>query len=499
MRILMLGINHRTCPVQIREKLALIDQRYTQTLQQIRISQKLCEVVILSTCNRTEIYIAKPSHDPPDANTLRQILSDVCQVPIDQVTSATIYREQEPAIKHLFSVITGLDSMVIGETEILGQIKKAYAQAIQEQAVGPVLHKLFQEAITFSKKARLETAIDQGRLSIGSVVVDFAKQVFDQFADKTIVSIGAGQMVGTTLRHLTQLKPKKIWIANRTPQNAQALAHKIGLQPHQGGPRALDDLNQLLVDADILLSCTGASQPIVTHAQFKKIIKARRNRPLFIIDIAIPRDIDPNIGAMKNIYLYNIDDLHQIIHQTNSARQQAVNQCQALLTAAVKQCYSQIQHRDVGVTIKQLRTKLFDLGQIENQRTLKKLATANPQSAQQIIENHTHRVINKILHLPLTQLDPKQEDAPLGFYAAALRKLFMLDHPPQSHEQTTPQPAQQPTLPQPDQPNQQQEAPPLPQTPIITPLAATPPSNTALSRSTKAKKDKKPENKLEIS
>ena len=427
MRILMLGINHRTCPVQLREKLALIDGRYRQTLDKIRQAQPHTEIVILSTCNRSEIYVARPSHDPLDATVLRQILSDVCDVSIEEVTTATIYREQQPAINHLFSVITGLDSMVIGETEILGQIKNAYQQAIDAQTVGPVLHKLFQEAITFSKKARLETAIDQGRISIGSIVVDFAKQVFDNFEDKTIVSIGAGDMVGTTLRHLIELEPHKIWIANRTLQNAKDLAEKINLKADRGGARTLDDLEHLLIEADILLSCTGSSKLIVEHKNFKKILKSRRNRPLFIIDIAIPRDIDPQIGTMKNIYLYNIDDLHQIVTQTNQARQQAVIACQHLLSTAVKKCYSQIQHRDVGVTIKQLRTKLFDLGNHENSRSIKKLANASPQESEKILEQHTHRLINKILHLPLTQLDPKKTDAPLGFYAAALRRLFALD------------------------------------------------------------------------
>ncbi len=437
MRILMLGINHRTCPVQLREKLAIINDRYTLATEKIRQAQANTESVILSTCNRTEIYVARPSRDPLDATILRQILSDVCDVTIEDVTTATIYREQQPAINHLFSVITGLDSMVIGETEILGQIKKAYQRAIKNQTLGPVLHKLFQEAITFSKKARLETSIDQGRVSIGSIVVDFAKQVFENFTDKTIVSIGAGEMVGTTLRHLLELEPQKIWIANRTQKNAIDLAHKINLSQEQGGARTLDDLEQLLIEADILLSCTGSSKLIVEHQNFKKILKSRKNRPLFIIDIAIPRDIDPQIGTMKNIYLYNIDDLHKIVNNTNQSRQEAVHACQQLLTKAVKKCYSQIQHRDVGVTIKQLRTKLFDLGDIENARSIKKLSNASPEEAENIIEQHTHRLINKILHMPLSQLDPKQTEAPLGFYAAALRRLFALDQSIQTEKIST--------------------------------------------------------------
>lgn len=432
MRIVMLGLNHRTAAVEVREKLALSGESLDGFVATMRGQFPAAEVVVLSTCNRVEIYLARPSHEAPSIAALRQTLATHTGVALDQLTVSTIHRENEQALEHLFGVATGLDSMVLGEPQIMGQVKQAYEYAQSRQAVGPVLHKVFQQAIKVARHVRKSSGIDAGRVSIGSVAVDFAKQIFEHFDDKTVVGIGTGYMAKLTLTHLKALKPAKLWLVNRSPQRAVDLAKSLGIGNQDsltpGGARSMDDLDQLLVEADIVLTSTSANAFVITADRFKPLLKQRRSRPLFIIDIAVPRDVDPAVGALRNVYLYNVDDLQQVVAQTHQQRSNVVDHCQSMLSQSVAACMHQVQHRDAGQLIKSLRTRLHDLGQLEQQRTLRKLATADPKDAAALLQEHTHRLINKILHMPLSQFNHRQAgDVPLAFYTAALRKLFQLE------------------------------------------------------------------------
>ncbi len=427
MRVLFTGINHRTAPVELRECFASAGDTGSH-LEAFRTRFPGCECVIVSTCNRFELYAARPLHGKPKSDDLLTFLSERFGVPMGQVASASIHREQDQAVAHLFRVCCGLDSMVLGEPQVLGQVKRAYQTAAEAAAAGPVLHKVFQHAIATAKHARTETGIDAGRVSVGSVAADLARQVFADFADKTVLGIGAGEIAKLTLRHLMGLKPHRLWLVNRTHQNAQALAEAIHLPASIGGAQPWEQRDELLAEADIVVTCTGSTEPILTPQRFKPILKRRRYRPMFVIDLAMPRDASPELGSMTNVYLYNIDDLQSVVASSLGQRGDQAQACEQHVAAAVTACMSQITHADLGQLIQKLRDKLNELGRDERERTLKKLGQhPDPQALDDALGEHTHRLINKILHLPLSQLNQHHSDAPLGFYAAAIRRLFDLD------------------------------------------------------------------------
>lgn len=434
MRLLMLGFNHRTAPLALRESLAFNPDQAAAAIADLRSRYQASECVLLSTCNRTELYVARPIHDPPTVDDLRSLIAQHTQAHPDEMQAASIHREQEEAASHLFRVSAGLDSMVVGEPQILGQVKRAYEQADRHGAVGPVMHRLFQAAITASKNVRNQTGIDQGRTSVSSVAVAFARNIFDRFEDKTVLAIGAGEMIKAALASLRREKPERLLLINRTHQRAIDLARALDLGGANHGARAWDEMDRLLVDADIVVSCTAADEPVVSEARFKPLLRKRRGRPLFMLDLAVPRDIEPGVGSLRNVYLYNLDDLQQAVRETESGRQQLAQEAEQLLQPHIHRCMGEIQHRDVGRLVKQLRERLHDIAHEEQARTSKKLATLNgestPESLEDLLAQHNHRLINKILHLPLSQLDRSDPDASLGFYAAALRRLFDLQDQP---------------------------------------------------------------------
>ncbi|QQE11765.1 glutamyl-tRNA reductase [Planctomycetota bacterium] len=446
MRVIMFGINHRTAPLEIREKLSSSGDSLSTDLNLLKSKYPKAEIVLVSTCNRTEYYFARPSHDDPQLDDLRTYLAEHKQIPLEQLTAASIHREQQAAIQHLLHVAAGLDSMVLGETEILGQIKRSYETATHLNTVGPILHSIFQQSLAAAKQVRSQTGIDSGRLSIGSVAVDFARQIFANFKDKNVLAIGAGEIAKVTLTHIKQLKPKSICIVNRSIDNATKLAESLHLPASSNPVRNWEELDEMLVTADIVISSTASPTPILQLDSFRPTLKRRRNRPLFLLDLAVPRDIDQAIGSLTNVYLYNVDDLQSVIADTHEQRAEHIETCELYLEQVAKTCMAQINNRDIGQLVKQLRHRLHDIGLLETQRTINKLNAAYPHEenseAQRLLDEHTHRLINKILHLPLSQLDHNDPDAPLGFYASALRRLFDLESsstsPNQNNENHTP-------------------------------------------------------------
>jgi glutamyl-tRNA reductase len=307
-------------------------------------------------------------------------------------------------------------------------VKRAYELACAHGAAGATLHRLFQEAIGAAKRVRRETGIDEGRLSVGSVAVDLVRQVFSRFDDKSVLAIGAGQMMKLTLRHVRALSPERLWLVNRTPARALALAQALDLSATAGGVvRPWDELNPLLGEADIVISSTGASRPIVTAEGFRAVARRRRGRPLCVIDIAVPRDFEAGVGEYSDVYLYNIDDLQRVVTQTQDQRRSQAQRAEELLDASVRACVRQVQHDDVGRIVRKLRRLLHDLGRAECERTARKLAAEGAPGAQPHMEELTHRLINKVLHLPLSKLRGREGDEHLDFYALALRRLFELD------------------------------------------------------------------------
>lgn len=441
MRLLLVGTNHRCADVRIREKLAITPQNVERAYGLFKERFPGAELVILSTCNRSELYVAKPSvHAPPSAEDLRQLLAQISGLSIAEVTTATIHREQEQAAVHLFRTAAGLDSRVLGEPQILGQMRRAYELAVSMQTVGSTTHNLFQQALATAKQLRTRTGIGTSRHSVGTVAIDFARQVFSGFEDKIILVLGAGEMIQTVMPHLRELGPRKLWIVNRTIANAEKLAKRFEIgelytltdgssKSIPGGVRGVQDLDQLLLDADFIVSCTAAQEPVIGYDQLKRAAKKRRYRPVCMADLGIPRDIEPTCDSIRNAYLYNIDDLQAVIADNHEADQSIAGQCETEIQAAAQAVLSRVLHRDLGQLIRKLRTDLQTLGELEQDRTTQRLAGVDPQDTQAIeavLAEHNHRLINKILHVPLRQLNQHDGQAPLGFYAAALRRLFNL-------------------------------------------------------------------------
>ncbi len=428
---MMLGINHRTATVELREQMTVSDAALPNALQALSQRFKGCECVILSTCNRTEYYIARESHAEPTAEALRAYVAQQANMPLETLDAAVIVREQDAAATHLFSVAAGLDAMVLGETQVLGQVRRAYDAAARAGTARRVLHTLFQQAIATAKEIHNTTDIGAGRQSVGSVGVEFIRQVFETLHDKTLLCIGAGDVGKVVLQHAMRLTPQRVLLTSRTTDRAASLARQLRLTTDRGGVRPWESLDTLLVEADVVIAATGATQPILTAAQLKPLLRKRRGRPLFILDAAMPRDIDPAVGSLSNVYLYNLDDLRPVVERTLAGRQGELDRCRAQVRGAASVCINQVQHQDIGRLIRALRTRLHDLADDERQRTTRKLShcvsAEHTRQIEALLDEHTRRLINKVLHLPLSRLDDTDPEAPLGFYAAALRRLFDLD------------------------------------------------------------------------
>ncbi len=421
MHLLCVGISHQTASVALRERVAFDDDAARDALRELATLFADCELALLSTCNRTEFYIARPLHGHPRVDEIIAYLADARGIAMSDLAESVYHHDNERAVRHLMRVAGGLDSMVLGEHQVLGQVKHAYDLAQQAGSIGKVLHRIFQATLATGKMVRNETRISAGRTSVSSAAVDFARHLFARFDDKTLLTIGAGKMTELTLQHFLNLSPQRVVVCNRSVEKAQALAAKFG-----GSCAPFDDLHEQLVAADVVISCTGSSEAIVTAQQFKPLLKRRRFRPLFIIDIAVPRDFDEAIGELANVYLYNLDDLQRAIADQMAQRTAEIAQCEVIIERAVAECYAAVQTADFADLIRELRQFLHELGETESRRTVNKLRDADPAEVERLIHEHTHRIVNKILHRPVSELG-RSNPVQAAMYATALRRIFDLD------------------------------------------------------------------------
>jgi len=412
----LLGLNHTTAPLALRERLSFNAEQRAAALTAFRQRFGQSEAVLLSTCNRVEIYTASD-----EAPAIAEFLAEFHSIPLEEFQPLLYQKTDRAMIEHLFSVASSLDSMVLGETQILGQVREAYESARELSCVGNILHPLFQRAISVGKQVMHQTALAEGRLSIASVAVDFAGRIFDHFHDKTVLSIGAGKMANLVLRSFAALSPGKLLIANRDPAKAAALAEKFN-----GAATPMDQLDQALSQVDIVITSTGSAKPIITAASFATVHRRRRFRPIFLIDIALPRDIDPAVGMLENVYLYNIDDLQQAVSQSLNGRVAEVDQAKKIIAAAVDQYIRSHRVRELGPAIDQLYKRYHELAQEEVSRTLAKLPNIG-EAEREHLQDLARRIVNKFLHDPVHAL--RQADdahAPATQYIHAMEQLFKL-------------------------------------------------------------------------
>ena len=429
MRLMLMTVNHHAADIATRERLALDADQLDALTNAIVDQHEHAEAMVLSTCNRTEVYVAKRGrHGPPSDADLVKHLADACGTTAEDVAGVASILEGDEAINHLFRLTSGLESMLVGEPQILGQVRRAYEHASMLDAVGPTLHAVLQRSIAVARQVRNATGIGDGRVSVGSVAVDLARQIFATFDDKVVVCIGAGEVAKLLVTHLADLNPRKLYLTNRTRSRAERLQAQLPAKI-DAETRDFEALDDLLVEADIVITSTGARQPIITVDRLRSLRKRRRSRPLFLVDVAMPRDVEPAAGDLNNVYAYNIDDLQHAISETMAYRGDQVNDAHTMISQHARDCFTQLQHQDVGRLIHALRNRLHDIGVQESSRTLRKAAAMgiDEQALESLMNEFSHRVVNKILHMPLNRLKERDHDTPLGFYAAALRRLFELD------------------------------------------------------------------------
>jgi glutamyl-tRNA reductase len=434
-RLLMLGLNHSTAPLEVRERLAFSSGQREAALQAFHTRFADAEAVLLSTCNRVELYTARAVHGHPRAQEMAQFLADFHGVDAEQFRPHLYEKADRDVVGHLFSVAASLDSMVLGETQILGQVRESYDAARQAGSAGALLNPLFQRALAVGKQVMNDTGITEGRMSIASVAVDYARQIFDHFADKTVLSIGGGKMASLVLQGFAALAPKRLLVCNRDAVKAEALAARFG-----GQAAEYEALERHLVTADVVVASTAAQQPIITRHQFEALLTLRRYRPIFLIDIALPRNIDPGAGELDNVYLYNLDDLQHVVAATFAQRRESIHAARQIIDRQVEQFITWHQTREMGPVIDQLYRRHHQLAQEELQRTLNKLGPIGEQERAHL-EELARRIVNKLLHDPIQALRRSGEfHMPASQYLHALEKLFRLDReerPPQDSDGRT--------------------------------------------------------------
>jgi glutamyl-tRNA reductase len=393
--LLALGVDHRSAPASVREALAFDEARCAEGLDLLARTFPGNEFVILSTCNRVEIYVAGSPEEVPETDALTDLLVEFHSLKSEVFAGHLVSYHDEGAIGHLFRVAASLESLVLGEGQILGQVRDAYQAAVARKAAGPAFHTVFQTALKVGKLVRERTGMDQGKLSIASVAVDLAREVFDSFVDKTILVIGAGKMGELTLQHLKGLKPGQILIINRDPERAFSVAARWN-----GQAVPFEQLSQALVAADLVISTTAATEPVVTLQQYLQVQRARRNRLALILDIAIPRDFDPHIGDLDQVMLYHVDDLRSVAEQNRLERQKSIDPALAIIERETAACYSRLCHqREAGLLLQQLGNHADQI----RQRELATLFATRPdltEADREAIAHMAMRLQNQFLHHP---------------------------------------------------------------------------------------------------
>ena len=413
--LVLIGLNHTTAPLDVRERLALAPQRAFEAITAWQATLG-GEVVILSTCNRVELYLAGGA----TREAAVAFLANFHQTPAEAFASHLYESHGRAAVEHLFNVASGLDSMVLGETQILGQVRTAYEASRQAGATGPVLNPLFQRAVTVGKEVLSTTALGEGRLSVASVAVDYAKRIFDHFTDKTVLCLGTGKMTRLVLGGFAQLKAGRVLVASREQSRADALAGQFG-----GVGVTMDDLDRHLVAADIVIASTGATRPVVTRKQFAGLMKKRRYRPAFFLDIAVPRDIEPAVGDIDGVYRYDLDDLQQAVSQTLAGRGGAVDAARAVVHRHVDAYAAWHRQRDVGPLIDAIYARANEIARAEIERTLGRLLVDDAGRLQ--VEQLVHRVVQKLLHGPVSQLKRAHDNREGQAYLHAVERLFQIE------------------------------------------------------------------------
>ena len=421
MNLQLVGCSHHQSNVSIREQLAFSENQIRPFLQSFYESFPHSEAVLLSTCNRTELYVAgREPNNLPSQDVLIDLWAENRGFSRHDIRGDLFAHEGQQAVQHLFSVAASLDSMVLGEAQILSQVKQAYQMACETNQEIPLSHQIFQTAIRVARRVANETKIHANRVSIPSIAVgSFARQIFERFDNKRILIIGAGEMASETLTYLQENGGQDVAVVNRTKERAAELAAKFNGQVFDW-----QQLENELVKADIIVSTTGATQPVVTTELFDRVVAKRQQRPVFILDLAIPRDFEPAIGERLNVYLYSIDDLERECERNRKARKSEWPKAQKIIDKETQLFMQQMKHRSGGAAIAQLKQQANEIRDSELQRLMNRLDGVSDEHRKEI-DYAFSRLVNKILHPPLESLKEESSEGSSGLLDA-MKRLFRL-------------------------------------------------------------------------
>ncbi len=422
MSLFVSGLSHRNAPVSVREQIAVEEDKLREILGDVQASSIATELVILSTCNRVEVYAV--AEVPGEARGA--IFRHLCRqrgVDAASVEPVLYTHEDADAVRHAFRVASSLDSMMIGEPQILGQVKDAFALAQSCQSVGPTLHTLFAQAFAVAKKVRSETEIARHAVSVSFAAVELAKKIFAGLSGRAVLLVGAGKMGELAAKHLVEQGAFPIYVANRTWSRAQEMARVLA-----GTAVPFDDLIAAIGAVDIVITSTGATEPLVTRASVQGLMHARR-RPLFFIDIAVPRNVDESVNTLDNVYVYDVDNLKSVVDANIRERSREAQRAEGIVEREVAKFLARLRDVEVIPTIVSLRERLEAIRQAEMRKTLTRLPDASPE-VREALDTLSMAIVNKILHTPITKLRESSRAGVGRSWTELVHELFGLGRTP---------------------------------------------------------------------
>ncbi len=402
MTLLALGINHKTAPVSLRERVTFSPDQLEQALTSLLAQPLVQGGVVLSTCNRTELYLSVEQQE----NLQEQLVTWLCdyhKLSVDDVRKSLYWHHDNDAVSHLMRVASGLDSLVLGEPQILGQVKKAFADSQRGHSLSSELERMFQKSFSVAKRVRTETEIGASAVSVAFAACTLARQIFESLSTVNVLLVGAGETIELAARHLHQHKVKKLMIANRTRERAQALADEVGAEVI-----SLPEIDSRLAEADIIISSTASPLPIIGKGMVERALKQRRNQPMLLVDIAVPRDVEPEVGKLPNAYLYSVDDLQAIIESNMAQRQAAAVQAETIVVQESSEFMSWLRAQSAVETIRDYRSQAEQVRAELEARAIAALQQGG--NAEEVLRDLAHKLTNRLIHAPTKSLQQAARD-----------------------------------------------------------------------------------------
>lgn len=423
MHIVVVGLSHKTAPVEIREKLAIPESRMGEALSRLCSYQGVREGVLLSTCNRVEVY-AVVDEIESGYGRVQDFLADAhLSLSSEQLTPHLYWQEGDRAISHLFRVASSLDSMIVGESQILGQIKEAFDVALTHKATGIILNKVMKKAISVAKRVRTETKISEMAVSVSYAAVELARKIFSDLSEKTVLLVGAGEMAKLAAKHFIANGVRHVRVTTRNPQNAQELANRFG-----GTAVAFEDFREDMASADIVLVSTGAAHYLVSEDDVQHSVKQRMNRPMFLIDISVPRNIDPAVRHVDNAFLFDIDDLKTRVERNRGERLNEAEKAEKMVVDEVGTVRQWLQSLEVTPTIVALRARIDEIKRAELDKTLGRLSNLS-ETDRALVEAMASSIANKLIHNTMVTLKAEVNSSEGAAFVEAARRFFSLGDP----------------------------------------------------------------------